>query len=144
MLCAARPAQEGKLQSPTLTPEELAQWADYVLVEADGSKHLPLKAHLSHEPVIPAGCANVICVVGADCFHKPAVEVCHRPERFTELTGTDTVTYASAAKLLQTENFHTRIFLNKADLGDFSEFSDYLTCPVIVGSLKEGWYRCLR
>lgn len=31
----------------------LADAADYVIVEADGSKRLPLKAHASHEPVIP-------------------------------------------------------------------------------------------
>ncbi|MBQ2217812.1 MAG: putative selenium-dependent hydroxylase accessory protein YqeC, partial [Firmicutes bacterium] len=51
------PCEGGKLKSPS--EEELAFWdeyADLLLLEADGSKHLPLKVPASHEPVVPAAC----------------------------------------------------------------------------------------
>ena len=53
-VCAGEPAEHGKLAAPALPVAQLAQLADYVLIEADGSKGLPVKAHLPHEPVIPA------------------------------------------------------------------------------------------
>ncbi|MCI6785078.1 MAG: putative selenium-dependent hydroxylase accessory protein YqeC, partial [Clostridiales bacterium] len=53
-VCVGEPSAEGKLGPPSLSFDALARLADYVLVEADGSRRLPLKAHAPHEPVIPA------------------------------------------------------------------------------------------
>ena len=53
VICMGTPAAEGKLTAPALPFSVLADAADYVIVEADGSKRLPLKAHASYEPVIP-------------------------------------------------------------------------------------------
>ena len=53
LLCAGMPLENGKLTVPEIPMAELAARFDYVLVEADGSARLPLKAHASHEPVIP-------------------------------------------------------------------------------------------
>ncbi|MFR0769188.1 MAG: selenium cofactor biosynthesis protein YqeC [Dysosmobacter sp.] len=64
VLCLGTPCENGKLTAPSLSVETLATLADYVLVEADGSRQLPLKAHDAHEPVIPAVSRQVICVVG--------------------------------------------------------------------------------
>jgi probable selenium-dependent hydroxylase accessory protein YqeC len=61
--------------------------SDYVLVEADGSKGLPLKAHGSHEPVVPEDTDHLIWVVGASGFGRPAGEVLHRPEHFITEAG---------------------------------------------------------
>ena len=60
--CAGTPAEGGKLAEPSF-----ADWmtlADYTLVEADGSKGLPLKAHAPHEPVIPPQSNQTILHVG--------------------------------------------------------------------------------
>ena len=104
--CVGTPTDHGKLTAPQQSFEELAALADYVLVEADGSKGLPLKAHLPHEPVIPA-CANqVIQVVGLSGLGKPIKEAVHRPERFAELCGCtveDLATPERVAKVLNTE-----------------------------------------
>jgi len=67
-----------KLGPPVCSFETLAAHADYVLVEADGSKRLPLKAHAPWEPVIPAGCRKTILVVGASGFGRPVGQVVHR------------------------------------------------------------------
>lgn len=61
--------------------------ADVVLVEADGSKHMPLKYPNESEPVIPAGTDQIIVVWGPHGLGKPAREVCHRLELVTRCLG---------------------------------------------------------
>ena len=87
VLCLGTPAPESKLTAPSLPFSLLEQLADYVLVEADGSRRLPLKAHAPHEPVIPKEAGCVLCVVGAHGFDRPIREAVHRPEQFCTLTG---------------------------------------------------------
>lgn len=91
VICAAMAASSakdaGKLGPSSVGADRLARLADYVLVEADGSKRLPLKAHAEHEPVVPA-CADVTALVlGASGFGKNVAEAVHRPEIFCELAG---------------------------------------------------------
>ena len=85
VVCVGTPAAGGKLTKPDIAFHKLAALADYVLVEADGSKHLPLKAHASFEPVIPEGTNSVIWVIGASGFNRPVCEVVHRPEIFCDV-----------------------------------------------------------
>ena len=73
-VCAGEPAEHGKLAAPALPVAQLAQLADYVLIEADGSKGLPVKAHLPHEPVIPPEARRTILLAGASAFFRPAGE----------------------------------------------------------------------
>ena len=62
---------------------------DHIIVEADGSKRLPLKAPGEQEPIIPPAATLVIPVVGIDAVGKPLnKEQAFRPERIAELTGT--------------------------------------------------------
>ena len=140
--------QTGKLSSPAEPLDELAQRFDYVLAEADGSKRLPLKAHAAWEPVIPAGTANVVWVVGASGFGKPVNEVVHRPELFCERCGckpTDTATPERVAQALNAEMRipslnNARIILNQVDtLADptmADRFEAALNRPIIATCLK--------
>ena len=140
--------QTGKLSSPAEPLDELAQRFDYVLAEADGSKRLPLKAHAAWEPVIPAGTANVVWVVGASGFGKPVDEVVHRPELFRVRCGcepTDAATPERVAQVLNTEMQAlelgtARVMLNQADtLADptmADRFEAALNRPIIATSLK--------
>jgi probable selenium-dependent hydroxylase accessory protein YqeC len=59
-----------------------------IVIEADGSRHRPVKAPAPHEPVLPP-CADLILgVIGLDCLGRPMDEgVVHRPERFGPVTG---------------------------------------------------------
>ena len=56
--------------SPLL--EQLPELADRVIIEADGTKGLPLKVPDDREPVI--------AVAGLSALGRPLGEVCHRPE----------------------------------------------------------------
>jgi len=59
-----------------------------LLIEADGAKHLPLKAPAEHEPVIPPFVESVIVVAGLAGLGKPLnTDHIHRPERFAALAG---------------------------------------------------------
>ncbi|HSM58160.1 MAG TPA: selenium cofactor biosynthesis protein YqeC [Candidatus Sulfomarinibacteraceae bacterium] len=60
---------------------------DYVLVEADGAKMLPVKAPDDHEPAIPPDATLVLTVVGVDALDGPISRVAHRPHLVCTLTG---------------------------------------------------------
>jgi probable selenium-dependent hydroxylase accessory protein YqeC len=68
---------------------ELALLADYVLVEADGSKGLPCKAWSAYEPVIPKETDVLLQLAGLTSLGQPLDKVCHRPELAAELLGCD-------------------------------------------------------
>lgn len=69
--------------------ERLAQRAHLpVILEADGSRRLPIKAPAEFEPAIPAWANQVVVVAGLSGLGRPLTgEYVHRPERFAELTG---------------------------------------------------------
>ena len=117
-ICMGTPAENGKLTAPIQSFEALSALADYVLVEADGAKRLPLKAHLPHEPVIPACAGQVIGVVGLSGLGQPIEKAAHRPEQYAKLCGgalSDPVTPELAAKVLNTEALADFYILNQAD-----------------------------
>lgn len=51
---------------------------DYILVEADGSRGLPLKFWGADEPVLPQGVTDVLCIASDAAVGKPVEEVLHR------------------------------------------------------------------
>jgi probable selenium-dependent hydroxylase accessory protein YqeC len=60
---------------------------DYILVEADGSRHRSIKAPGDHEPVIPDGTTIVVGVIGLDSLGTQINSaLVHRPEKFCRLT----------------------------------------------------------
>ncbi len=60
------------------TYENVCQHADVVLIEADGSKHLPIKFPKETEPVIYDNVDEIIVVCGLHALGKRAEEVAHR------------------------------------------------------------------
>ena len=62
------------------TFETVSHSADVILVEADGSKRLPLKFPNATEPVIPANTDEIIVVCGLNAIGQRAKDVCHRLE----------------------------------------------------------------
>lgn len=149
-VCAGTNAPDGKLTASQIPFARLAALADYVLVEADGSKGLPLKAHEDHEPVIPANCQRTVLVLGADGFGRPIAEVCHRPALYAQRAGCavdDAVTPEIAARVILREGFGDRVFINKVETAeryaDAERLSRALPWPLAAGSLQQGVYVCL-
>jgi probable selenium-dependent hydroxylase accessory protein YqeC len=86
VLMAGRPVGEEKIAG--LAAEEFEQLrglADFLLVEADGSKRLPLKLPADHEPVIPEGTERILVLAGLQGIGRQLSECCHRAELVREL-----------------------------------------------------------
>lgn len=160
IVCAAAPTAgragaAGKLGPSPIAVDELRLLADAVLVEADGSKRLPLKLHESHEPVVSANATAVVYVLGASGFGQPLASACHRAELASELLGIDpgeaAATPELAARLLAAEIERgaiapTHIIVNQAE-GDVAHAqaaafaADLCACgiqnPVFAGSVRD-------
>ena len=151
LVCAAAPwGESGKLAESPVPMARLAALADYVLVEADGSAGLPLKAHAPHEPVIPAEAARTILVVGASGFGRPIREAAHRPERYAQLAECDietAVTPEIAARVLRAEGLGDLVLANQAETPEAREMArkmaESLPLPVWAGSLRRGEIVCV-
>ena len=145
-VCVGLPGPEGKLTAPACSMEELAAVCDMVLVEADGSKRLPLKAHAPHEPVIPPGTGRTVLVAGASGIGRPVRAAVHRWERFCALTGLgpeDPVTEAALARLIRAEGLGDLMFLNQLDVGPGRPdlLAKELEVPALGGALQKGAWR---
>lgn len=66
------------------TYKKVCEYADAVLVEADGSKHMPIKFPAEHEPVIPENVTQIVVICGLHALGKPLSKVAHRLELVKE------------------------------------------------------------
>ncbi len=83
---------------------ELSLSADWVLIEADGSKGMPIKTPEAYEPVIPSHTTQVVIVVGLSAIGQPLGFVSHRLELVEEILKTDRqhiITPVDMAKLIR-------------------------------------------
>ena len=89
------------------TFDKVCTFADVVLVEADGSKGLPLKYPNATEPVIPENTDEIIVVCGLNAIGQKVTDVCHRPELVKSCLDIqdDTVITASHVQRLVTEAY---------------------------------------
>ena len=89
-LLASRPAEPPR-KLKGIDPSHVSRLASVwpvVLVEADGSKRLPIKSPAEHEPVVPAETGLTVGVLGLDALGWPMDErTVHRPELFAAVTG---------------------------------------------------------
>ena len=144
-VCVGTPASDGKLSAPLLPFCQLRQLADYVLVEADGSKGLPLKAHLPHEPVLPEGFDRNLLLVGASGFDRLISQAAHRPERFAELAGCsihNLATPDAIAAVLNAEGGFDTVIVNQASgperIAGAGRLKERLNVPLFAGELQRG------
>lgn len=99
--------ETGKLTAPAIPIELLSHLADTVLVEADGARHFPLKAHLENEPVIPSCSDRILQIIGISGIGQSIPAACHRPELFEKRAGlslSDSVTEEALLRVLMAEH----------------------------------------
>ena len=115
-----------------------------VLVEADGSKRLPAKAHETWEPVLPSQRTRTICVVGASAFGQPIRQAAHRPAVFARLAGVgwgSVITPEMVARVIAAEGLCDVIYVNQVDAPETAlpwaaSFVKAAGVPVAAGSLQ--------
>lgn len=146
LVCAGSPVSgTGKLTAPAIPMKKLAALADYVLVEADGSKGFPLKAHLPHEPVLPEGFDRNLLLVGASGFDCLISRAAHRPEHFAELAGCsihNLATPDAIAAVLNAESGFDTVIVNQASgpkrIAGAGRLKERLNVPLFAGELQRG------
>lgn len=74
---AGYPAPSGQKLTGIPTDWYSGLAADHILVEADGSRGLPLKYHRSFEPVIPGDTGLLVELAGLSALDRPVWEVLH-------------------------------------------------------------------
>ena len=80
---------------------------DFILIEGDGSKNLPLKAPKDNEPVIIKETNLVIGIMGFDSINKKIKDICHRPELVSKVLRKDLdeiIDYKDLVEIAQHEN----------------------------------------
>ena len=150
ILCLGTLEKNGKLSPFPLPFSAIEQIADFVLVEADGSKRLPGKAHGRNEPQIPKESQRTVLVFGASALHKPISEVIHRVEIFQNfftpsLTPDTILTKELLLQAFRKENLGDYLFVNQLDCLTKKEAAELLLFlqkglgkMVCGGSLKDG------
>jgi probable selenium-dependent hydroxylase accessory protein YqeC len=102
---------------------------DWIIVEADGARQLPIKASDIHEPVIPSSTTAIVHVTGLDAVNTPVDDThVHRPAIFCANTGlapgnrvdvnavaVSCVLELRKARVLAGSDPDTVVWLNKAD-----------------------------
>ena len=145
VVCVGSQAEKnGKLVTPELGIDALASLADHVLVEADGARRLPLKAHAAWEPVIPACSERTVIVFGASGLGRPVRDVVHRPEIFCELAGCgldDPATPELVARAARAEALADVALVNQADVAPDAarKLAVLLDMPAFAGSVRAGF-----
>jgi probable selenium-dependent hydroxylase accessory protein YqeC len=101
-------AQDGKISMlPQTKLDEFINEADITFLEADGSKHMPIKVPAENEPVIISQSDIVIAVCGMTCLGKPLKDVCFRlnqAEAVLSKSPTENIEKSDIVKILTSEN----------------------------------------
>lgn len=135
------------------TYEAVCQHADVVLIEADGSRCLPLKYPNEKEPVIPHNVDEIIVVCGLNALGQKANKVCHRlelvkaclkieDETIIQPQHIQTLVYEAYLKPLRQKYPHKQITLSPRDDGSLYQrcISALLKAEKDVSLVQKGWF----
>lgn len=128
---------------------ELKEICDFLLIEADGAKMLPLKAPASYEPVILDISNMVIGVCGIDALGKKIKDICHRPNIVAEIVNKaeeDIIEVDDIAYILSSENgsmkdvnlktMEYRTIINKVDNDKLLEEASKISKRITSKNIK--------
>lgn len=156
-VCVGTPVEtgqtQGKLGASPIAFERLSTLADYVIVEADGARHLPLKAHAAHEPCVWPGSVETVLVLGASGLNRPVAQVVHRSALFCERANckeSDLATPKLVAAALDAEVRRGRVAFDKIVINQVQEAKRRaaaaalgralracgITVPIFAGSIR--------
>lgn len=123
IVASGDPERPDKLAAPS--PEILAglrETADVVLIEADGSRRMPLKWPGENEPVIPDYTDVTVCVAGLSAVGKRTEEAVFRAAELPDAIKRDSVDVNLMHKMLASREGgqkgvrgEFRVFLNQVD-----------------------------
>lgn len=141
----------------------MAELSQVCLFECDGTRRKPLKAHVSHDPEVPAWTTHCFILVGADVVGTSLNDgFVHRPKEFSKLWNIqfDTILNArNIAKILTSkkgylskipDGVNFNYFVNKADMFEknarslANEINQIHDEPVFYGSLHQNRFMVIQ
>lgn len=134
---------------PQTVFDAVFSFADMVLVEADGSRRMPLKMPRQGEPVLPEMCDFLVTVAGLSALGQPWEKVCHRFALVSSMFSGKTVAEGDIFHLLQAgygalwDEIQGRVFLNQADVVGWDRaerIAADFSVPCAWGSLQQKKY----
>lgn len=127
--------------------------ADMVLVEADGSRHLPIKFPNATEPVIDENVEEIVVVCGLHALGKPLGRVAHRKELVISCLGAaeDTIITPEHVQKLVTQGYliplrekypGRRVSVHATHDGSLYQraVAGLLEAEADVGMIREAWF----
>ena len=155
IVLAGYPAENERMTG--LRPEllkEAAEYFDFIVYEADGSRHMPLKYHRSGEPPLAENTGLVMQVAGLSALDRPAGEVLHG-QAVSEFSEKQIITEENITELVLRgfkcggASCPAVCLLNQADLPGLALRGEQTAkiirsagYPCAVGSLEKGEIGC--
>ena len=162
MYVSPDPDRPGKVMAPPAeVMEELYETADVVLIEADGSRLMPLKWPAPWEPAVPERTDITVCVAGLSALGRPLSDVMYRadelPEGFIRAAANRTsakqrcrnsvfVDEELIAAVLSSpeggrkgEQGEFRVFLNQADTEELRASASRIQMLLAVRGIQSAW-----
>ena len=123
-----------------IEPYVLESIADFILVEADGSRRLPLKVPATNEPVIPRGNKKTVLICGIDALNNRIIDICHRAEETAKFLNKDIYEKVDIIDIAKILNFaYSNIdcaVINKVDndidYNNALKISEYINKKVVI------------
>jgi len=123
VIAADDPERPDKLMAlPADVLEGLRETADVILIEADGSKRMPLKWPGDNEPAIPDYTDVTVCVAGLSALGHRTSDVIYRADELPDALKRDTVDMNLMHAMLSSRSGgqkgvrgEFRVFLNQVD-----------------------------
>lgn len=151
MLASGDTSNSHKVTSP---PQELLDYActaaDVVLIEADGSRRMPLKWPKAHEPVVPKNTDISICVAGLSSLGRPLQDALYNPEGLPQAMSRDTIDEALIAAIVSSPDGGLkdtygdyRVFLNQADTEELQEKATHIQALLAVRGIQSAWAKLI-
>jgi len=148
IVAADDPKRPDKLMSPSADVlESLRETADVVLIEADGSRRMPLKWPAEHEPVIPDYTDVTVCVAGLSALGCRTADVVYNAGELPERLCRDIVDMNMMHAVISSRSGgqkgvrgEFRVFLNQVD-DDIDRLASAYRLQQILGvmGIQSAW-----
>ena len=147
MVVSEDPDKPGKVMSPPQwILNHLYKTADAVLIEADGSRCLPLKWPAPWEPAVPDVTDITVCVAGLSALGKSSSDVIYRCEDISQPMRRETVDEKLISAILISQDGgkknargEYRVFLNQADDTDRIRAAENIRKVLAVCGIQSAW-----
>lgn len=131
-------------------PSEIMNYAvkvaDVILIEADGSRQMPLKWPKEHEPVVPEYTDLSICVAGLSSMGRPLDEAMYGAGHMPEAMSRPVIDEELIAAIVSSPDGGLkgtfgdyRVFLNQADTEEIQERAEYIQRLLAVRGIQSAW-----